>query len=281
LHSALGFDKKEPLAGRLRNHELTAAQGDSECRITNDHHTKKQKAQQANGCESAWYHPWNESLKPGALKIMAWTKSKTAVLAGAILIAVLISAVVGFKLVHAVPGNESGTSELSPTMMRELYIVGADGSVSLELTIEESNNANHPVHTETINDLHEVTSVSDGSGRPIKVEALPVRGLTLTFNEAVPPGQKISYTLKTSLGKVFEPSASGDYVLDSPQQQGNDRDMRLIEVWRLPAGATLVTNSPPEMTSTTNSDGQIEVRLEKVVPPNGTTPIVLAYRLGN
>ena len=219
------------------------------------------------------------TLMKGALKLMAWTKTKTAILAGAIAIALPTSTVVGVKLVQAHNANESPSSGLSLTRMDQLYTVGLDGSVNADVTVQENNSTRRTVRTETINDLDERVRVTDASGRPVKVKKLPRRGVVLTFNEAVPPGQKIAYTVKTSLGNLFKATPSGEYVLETTHQFGNEQDMQLVEVWRLPAGATLATKNPPDMTSSVNGDGQIEVRLEKVVPPNGRIPLALGYRL--
>jgi hypothetical protein len=214
------------------------------------------------------------TLVNGTMKLMAWTKAKMAILSGVAALAVTTSTVVGTKLVQ----DQNASSGLSPTSMTELYSVSPDGSVRMQATIEETNLTSRIIRTEVIGDLSAGAIVTDALGKSMKYKQAPGHGCLVTLNQPVPPAHGISFTINVSTGDLFKPNQSGDYELDMTQQQGNVQDMHLVEIWRLPADAILVTNSPAEFTLSTNGEGQIEVRLDKVVPPMRTTPLFLAYR---
>jgi hypothetical protein len=225
-------------------------------------------------------HSTSQLLK-GALKIMAWTKTKTAILAGVIALLGGTSSIVGYKVWQAHGMGESSSSGLSPTMMDQIYSIEADGTVRFQGNIEEINRTSQAAHTDNIGDIDTSWSLVDASGHSMKLKRRPDHGVLVTLNKAVPPGQKIFYTMTGSMGNMVKRNQSGNYMMEMTQIQGNEHDMHLVEVWRLPTGATLVTNSPAEFTPSTNEAGQIELRLDKVVPPNGRTPLVLGYRLAS
>ena len=215
------------------------------------------------------------ALVKGALKFMTWTKTKTAVLLGVVAMAVTTSTVVGIKLVQ----DGDASSELSFTGMEQLYIIAKDGSIRNQSTIEETNLTQRTIQERSIMDLDASYTATDESGRPMRMKKRADRGYRLILNQPVPPAQGTSYTLSGRLDSRFEPNQAGDYELATTHSRGNNLDMHLVEVWRLPPGATLVSWSPEDFRISTNGDGQVELRLDKVVPPGGQTPLRLAYRL--
>jgi RNA polymerase sigma factor (sigma-70 family) len=218
-------------------------------------------------------------LIKGALKAMAWTKTKTAITVSAVVLLGTTTTLVGLKLALGYWAERFAQSGLSPTQMTELYSVAADGSVQVRATVEEANLTSRVVRTDRINDLDSDYEITDESGHPMKFSKQRPRGYVITFNPPVRPGQKVSFTINGGMGRLFKLNQSGEYEFETTQQQGNEHDMRLVEVWRFPSGASLLESSPAELEQTTNRDGQVELRLDKTVPPWGTTPLAFRYRL--
>jgi len=54
--------------------------------------------------------------------------------------------------------------------------------------------------------------------------------------------------------------------------------MHLIDVWRLPAGATLLEKKPAAVIATTN-DNRIELRIDRMIPPQGQSSLSFSYKL--
>lgn len=209
---------------------------------------------------------------------MSTTKTAKEILQRAIAIAMIISPALGSRSQTQAPSDSF--SGLSPIMMDQLYIIDRDGTVHIDGKIEETNATSEIIRTDMINDLSDPSfTFRDQLGQPMKSEIRPKGGILVTLNSPVQPGQKASYGLKGNLGKL-SPNESGEWRLDTKQRQGNDNAMHLVEVWRLPAGAILLTNSP-ELELSTSKSNRIELRLDKVVPPGGETPLVLGYRLSN
>jgi hypothetical protein len=57
---------------------------------------------------------------------------------------------------------------------------------------------------------------------------------------------------------------------------GNVTEAHLVQIWRLPAGATLL-GKDRGIDETTNA-GRIELRIDKIIPPNGRFPVGFRYR---
>ena len=206
---------------------------------------------------------------------MAWTKTKTAILVGVVAMAATTSTVVGIKLAQ----DGDAASELSFTGMEQVYTIAKDGSIRIQSTMEETNLTARTIQERSIMDLDASYTATDDSGRPMRMKKRADRGYRVILNKPVPPAQRTSYTISGRLDSRFEPNPAGDYELATTQSRGNNLDLHLVEIWRLPPGATWVTWSEEDFRISTNADGQVELRLDKVVPPGGATPLRLAYRL--
>lgn len=214
----------------------------------------------------------------GALKAMAWTKSKTAIAVGAVAILGTSTTLVSIKLARDY-FQMFAASGLEPTQMTQFYSVAADGNVRMRTTVEETNLTRRAVRNEYVADLEPGFVVTDESGNPLNCRKQRTRGYFVIFNKPVAPGQRVSFTIIQDMGRLCKPNGFGEYEFEITQQQGNQHDMRLVEAWRLPLGAALLESSPAELELVTNSNGQVELRFDKVVPPRGTTPLAFRYRL--
>ena len=95
---------------------------------------------------------------------MAWTKTKTAILLGAVAIVVTTSTVVGIRLAQ----DGIVFSGLSPTGMAQVYTIATDGSVRLQTTIEETNLTDRTIQGESI-ELRLDKVVPPGGKTPFRV----------------------------------------------------------------------------------------------------------------
>ncbi len=218
------------------------------------------------------------TLVHGALKLMAWTKAKTGMVIGIVaILAVTSTTFVGFKLAERrLPIAESATG-LSPFTMNATGSIQPDGTILVQGTLEEINNSRRTMRTDNIGAAGEISRLTDESGKPLKFTRLPNGRYLIDLNKPVPPGEKVSYTLEGALAGLIKANDAGDYEIGFTNNAGNITDMHCVQVWRLPMGATLLAKIP-EMQETT-SDGQIELKIDKVVPPNGSLPVGFSYRL--
>jgi RNA polymerase sigma factor (sigma-70 family) len=121
------------------------------------------------------------TLIKGALKIMAWTKMKTAIVVGVIVAATAATGVMGYKLVKSHPILQSSAiTDLQP-----------DGTIRSQVTVEGINNSGMTITSNDFQDaiLH-IDRITDGSGQPIQFTTRRDGDLwryTETFNKPIPP----------------------------------------------------------------------------------------------
>ncbi len=221
------------------------------------------------------------TLIKGALKIMAWTKAKTAVVVGVVaILGATSTTVIGIKLARAhrpIPD----TSDLSPVALNSTVDLQPDGTILFQATVEEMNRTSRtisPVNADSINDAQAISRVTDESGQPMKFTRRPRGGFFISLNRPVPPGEKVSYTVEgTEAGGLIQANGAGEYGVEFTGNLGNATKTHLVQVWRLPAGATLLEKISGMQESTNN--GQIELRMDKIIPPHGSYPIGFRYQL--
>jgi RNA polymerase sigma factor (sigma-70 family) len=225
------------------------------------------------------------TLIKGALKIMAWTKMKTAVVVGVtVVLAVTSTTIVGIKLARPHRAAAKPLAALSPVMLNLTADMEANGGVHGVGTVVETNGTDQTILTDRIdNEEGSMIRITDESGQTMKY-ARQGRGYLVTLNKPVPPGGTISYTLEEELAAgilesdgVIKATAPDIREFRMASIPGNDFNMRCVEVWRLPAGAVLL-GKPGGMEATTNA-GQIELRFDGVIPPKGEVAFNFRYRL--
>jgi RNA polymerase sigma factor (sigma-70 family) len=219
------------------------------------------------------------ALIKGALKIMAWTKAKTAVVAGVVLVAVTTTGVVGYKLVQA---HHSGNRPVS--LQSAINDVQTDGTIRFQTTSEIINKTGRALNRASFidSDFVQLDRLTDESGQPIRFTTQHDGNIfryAVTLNKPVPPGGKITYTLEGTKTRLIQPTGEpGVYqyrMNHSPEYNG---DTHRIEVHRLPAGAVLLEKHPADLAQTVN-DGQIELRIDKMIPPGDSLEVSFRYRL--
>ena len=225
------------------------------------------------------------TLIKGALKIMAWIKAKTAIVVGVtVIIAATSTTIVGIKLARPHRAAAKPLAVLSPVMLNLAADMEANGAVHGVATVAETNGTDQTILTDRIdNGEGSIIRITDEFGQTMKY-ARQGRGYLVTLNKPVPPGGKISYTLEEELAAGILESEGAIKAIAPDIREfrmasiiGNDFNMRCVEVWRLPAGATLL-DKDANMIETTNA-GQIELRFDRVIPSKGEVTFNFRYRL--
>ena len=111
----------------------------------------------------------------------------------------------------------------------------------------------------------------------MKFTKLPDGRYLIALNRPVPPGGKVSYTVEGTLASLIKANGAGEYEIGFTSNAGNVTDMHCVQVWRLPMGATLLGRN--RGTEETTNDGQIELRIDRIVPPNSSFSVGFRYRL--
>jgi hypothetical protein len=218
------------------------------------------------------------TLIKGALKIMAWTKAKTVVVVGVVaILAAATTGIVGFKLAQRHHPAAKLAIGLSPVMENATGNIQSDGTILFQGTVEETNSASRTTRTDSITEAGTISRMTDESGRPMKFTRLPDGRYLIILNKPVPPGGNVSYTVEGTLAGLIKANGAGEDEIGFTGNLGNVSDMHCVQVWRLPMGATLLGKNRG-MQETTN-DGQIELRIDKMVPPNGALSVGFRYRL--
>jgi hypothetical protein len=163
------------------------------------------------------------------------------------------------------------------------------GNVHNLATMVETNTSK-PVYSERITGSHEVfLRITDESGQPMTFSK---KGTiedgfrySIIFNQPMPPGGGISYNIDGQVAAkllqaagALKSNGAGEYQFAVTNNLGSASTARQIQVWRLPANATLL-ESIPGITATTNANG-IELRIERLVPPDGAFACNFRYKLG-
>jgi RNA polymerase sigma factor (sigma-70 family) len=222
------------------------------------------------------------TLIKGALKLMAWTKVKTAVIAGVIL-AATTTGVVGYKAVQA--------HYAKPPLIGAVWDMQADGIVLMQATIEFINTSQKTMGVNDGGPMNSGASIerfTDGAGQAIKYTKEPGDNgnpfkYTYVLNKPVPPGGKIVLKMEGTLDGpgtgTIKPTGEPDvFELQANEQVGNEYVIHRINVFRLPPGAVLLEKSPADLETTTNG-GRVELRMDKMLPPPGKSEVRIRYRL--
>jgi YD repeat-containing protein len=216
---------------------------------------------------------------------MAWIKAKAAIVVGVtVIIAATSTTIVGIKLARPHRAAAKPLAVLSPVMLNLAADMEANGAVHGVATVAETNGTDQTILTDRIdNGEGSIIRITDEFGQTMKY-ARQGRGYLVTLNKPVPPGGKISYTLEEELAAGILESEGAIKAIAPDIREfrmasiiGNDFNMRCVEVWRLPAGATLL-DKDANMIETTNA-GQIELRFDRVIPSKGEVTFNFRYRL--
>jgi len=219
------------------------------------------------------------TLIKGALKLMAWTKIKTAVVTGVFLAAATTS-IVGYKTMEA--------HLHQPPRVTVNCQIQADGKIGVQAMVTECNTSDAPTNSDGLSTDLEIDRIADGEGRAIQFTKEPGKNgdafnYVITFNHPLPPGARERITLegtvdgfgKGIIKKIEEPDV---FEFQSHEEMGQTFVIRRIDIYRLPPGAVLLDKSPAVLTEITNQE-RVELHLDELLPPPNRLAVRLRYRL--
>ncbi len=222
------------------------------------------------------------TLIKGALKIMAWTKMKTTVIAGIILAATATTGVVEYELVQS---HRAG-----PPLLDVECDIQTNGVILARATIEIINTSKKTLNHDSFNDDVKIERLTDGTGQAVKYTMQPGDNgnafkIIYSLNQPVPPGGK--YLLKiegtvdgAGVGMIKPTGEPNVFEIQMNSDMGNEYAVHRIDVFRLPPGAVLLEKSPADLAATTNSE-RIALRMDKMLPPPGKTNFRIRYQLAS
>jgi len=150
-----------------------------------------------------------------------------------------------------------------------------------------SNNGSVPITTRGFinSDFVNLTKMYEENGTAIPFEAKhegKIYRYSVKFNKPILPGESmVYYTEGTTEGLIKPVEGEQDsfryYMKHSPNA---GCPVLRIKTYLLPKGAKFISTATPEMQKT-EKDGRIELRVEKVVPANGSITTEFKYKLGD
>jgi RNA polymerase sigma factor (sigma-70 family) len=223
------------------------------------------------------------TLVKGALKIMAWTKVKTAVVVGVVaILAATSTVVIGIKVAQAHRNR--------PALMGVVADIQEDGTIFARVNFEIINLSGKTLaarHTEMINIGLNIQRFTDETGQNIKYTKNILKdgqfSYVYAFNKDVPPGGRFTLAMEGTIdgvgsGSIKPAGEPGVFELQTHEQMGFPFIVRRSDLYRLPPGAVLLEKSPADWIATTNN-GRVELRIDKMLPPPGKFESLIRYRL--
>lgn len=183
--------------------------------------------------------------------------------------------------------NEEKTpAEPDPNLTQEGYNdIQADGTIRFRSPKRIVNNGTESITEQRFinSDFINLTAMTDEQGKPIDFTATHdgnIYRYHVRFNPPILPGETFVYIMEGTTSGLIKPIADQAdtyryYMTHSP---GTGKPTLRIEQYLLPQGAELLSTFPEDM-QRGEKDGRIELRVEKVVPANGSITTSFTYRL--
>jgi RNA polymerase sigma factor (sigma-70 family) len=225
------------------------------------------------------------TLIKGALKIMAWSKTKTAIVVGAV--AILATGTTTAILIEhdkQMPSPPPIAPDLPTITQSETLDLQADGTIRFQMDLDDINLSFEPLTIYHFNnsDFVHLDRITDAAGRPIEFTTRHNGKwfhYAVTFNPPIPPGGEITGSMEGTMTGLIQPTGEpGVYEYSMDHSPGAYGRTRRVEVHHLPQGAVLLSKAPDDLEATTNGD-QIELRIDRIIPPGGDLAVRYRYQL--
>jgi hypothetical protein len=179
-----------------------------------------------------------------------------------------------------------GKTSTESMMTQELNnTIDADGLIHFKSPNKISNNNSEPVTTRSFinSDFVSLTKMYEEDGTAIPFETTHEGNIyryNITFNKPIPPGEDFVYYTEGTISGLIKPVPNNKetfryFMVHSPAA---GQPVLRIETFLLPEGAVFISTSTPNIEKT-EKDGRIEIRVEEVVPANGSITTEFQYKL--
>lgn len=131
-------------------------------------------------------------------------------------------------------------------------------------------------------DMVHLEKMADDEGRPLRFSSTHNNGhyqYRGKYNQPIQPGDPVMMASMGSETDVIRPLGDGVFHYVFRHFPGSGMAVRRIELYRLPAGATLIYASD-NITSKV-IDGQTQMYMETMIPPGGGNLVEFRYRMGS
>jgi len=179
----------------------------------------------------------------------------------------------------------------TPTSSEPLYTqemhneIEPNGLIRFRMPSKIANNGTEPItNTQFINsDFVNLEKIVDDKGRDVNLTTEHEGNIyryNLTFNEPIMPGKELVYTTYGTITGLINPVPTTKdtwryYMKHSPN---SGVSTLRIETYLLPEGAELISTTPPDM-EVAEKNGRIELRVEKIIPANGSLTTSFQYKI--
>lgn len=177
-----------------------------------------------------------------------------------------------------------GPATDSPTLKQEAVAdIQPDGTVHYHGAIEGINRTGETMTKDFIVGLGDFGRITDESGQPVQCEVLRdgFAFTEITLNHPIPPGGKYTLNLDLTLTNICQPTVEpGGYAYQDQDRPGDDGFTHSLETYRLPVGAVVRVKHPEALKETTR-DGRVELRIDRLIPPDGVRQTDFRYQLAD
>jgi uncharacterized protein (TIGR03435 family) len=168
--------------------------------------------------------------------------------------------------------------------LSQLADIQPDGTVRFQITIKQTNRTGGTLLTDYIDGMDgpNVDWMTDELGQPMKFATQRDGNgsvLIVTLNKPVSSESQFSYTVELTATNLCQLTGEpGGFECQLHDYLSDECITHSIEEYRLPLGAVLLSKQPADLKETTN-DGRIELRIDRMIPPEGVRKTDFRYRL--
>jgi hypothetical protein len=158
-----------------------------------------------------------------------------------------------------------------------------DGTERFTMVLQGLNPSNQVIRGGGFinSDFVQLEQMTDENGKPMKFTTTRKPDLfeySYVLNTPVEPGQPLMISNSGTRNGLIKPASGGTRMYSMNHHPGGDADVRRIELYRLPPGATLVSTSPQNLPQRV-VDGRVQLYVEVMIPQGGSNPVSIRYRL--
>jgi hypothetical protein len=183
-------------------------------------------------------------------------------------------------------GGESSSAEPNPNYTQKIYNdIQSDGTIKFKSPQHIINASTEPITEQRFinSDFVQLTAMADEQGNPIKFTAEHEGNIYryhVKFNKPVMPGEMMVYISEGTMTGLIKPvdNKQDTYRYSMTHSPATGQPILRIEQYLLPKGAEVISTTPEDM-QRGEKDGRIELKVEKVVPADGSITTSFEYKL--